>query len=334
MNRPHEILIGPLCLALLATTFSAWSALGNEVSICVTAGCSLYQDSAIAGIPLWWLGAGIFAALAGLALLGQAAAGRALAGLALLGDVFLLALMAFTAPCVSCLVAAVFFALLYLGFRQATATRNRASRPGRSVLLAVWLVLFIVNVGAVARSLAQVWPLTDNGEEATVHMFFSPSCPSCREGIRVLSGHVDVAFYPVAENEADVYKTARMMELLDQGQSMAQALEGAQQAQPPTGLAAWWPDHFWLRFRLLRNKAHIFLSGGQAVPFFEYHGLPSMLTRQGGNPARNQGQSPPLSSAAPQGQNGFVPTTDPTLPAELAPPPQIAGQCSGPVPCP
>jgi hypothetical protein len=275
MNRPHEILTGPLCLALLATAFCVWSALGNEVSICVTAGCSLYQDSTVAGIPLWWLGTGAFAVLAGLALLGLAAAGRTLAGIFLLGDIFLLALMALTAPCVSCLAVAVFFALLYLGFRQAAAARSRSPRPGRSALLLLWLALFVVNVGAVARTLAQVWPITENGEEATVRMFFSPSCPSCREGIRILSGHVDVAFYPVAENEADVYKAARMEELLQQGQSMAQALEGAQQAQQPVGLAAWRPDHLWLRFRLLRNKAHIFLSGGQAVPFFEYHGLPA-----------------------------------------------------------
>ena len=58
MNRSHEIVTGALCLALLGAAFCAWSALGNEVNLCVTAGCSLYQDTTLAGISLWWLGAG------------------------------------------------------------------------------------------------------------------------------------------------------------------------------------------------------------------------------------------------------------------------------------
>ncbi len=111
MNRSHEIVTGALCLALLGAAFCAWSALGNEVNLCVTAGCSLYQDTALAGISLWWLGAGAFAVLSFLALLGLAHWGRILAALTLAGDVALLLVMALTAPCVSCLIVAIFFAL-------------------------------------------------------------------------------------------------------------------------------------------------------------------------------------------------------------------------------
>ena len=120
----------------------------------MTAGCSLYQDFTVGGVSLWWLGTGTFALLALLALLGAAAAGRLLAGLALLGDICLLLLMALTAPCVSCLVVAVFFVLSYLGFRQAepAQARGRDSHGRRSVLLWIWVLLFTVNVGAVARS--------------------------------------------------------------------------------------------------------------------------------------------------------------------------------------
>lgn len=62
--------------------------------------------------------------------------------------------MALTAPCVSCLVVAVFFVLSYLGFRQAepAQARGRDSHGRRSVLLWIWVLLFTVNVGAVARS--------------------------------------------------------------------------------------------------------------------------------------------------------------------------------------
>ena len=345
MNRSHEVVTGALCLALLAAAFCAWSALGNEVNLCVTAGCSLYQDTSVAGISLWWLGAGVFAALCFLALLGATHWGRILAALALTGDVLLLLVMALTAPCVSCLIVAVFFALIYMSFRQAAAARSRANKPGHSALVLVWGVLFIVNLGAVAKSQANVWAITDNGQEASVHMYFSPSCSSCREGIAILSGHVDVAFYPLAENDADVYRIAHMMRRLDQGDSMAEALARSQEVNAPNGFAAWSPDMIWLRFRMLRNKSHVFMAGAQTVPFFEYHGLPSMLVKQ----AQAAGQrgtagtgSPAASSSAPAAgmsgggagaaypQQGQLGGTSDALPLE----PQIAGQCGGPAPCP
>ena len=230
MKQSREILTGSLCVTLLAAAFCVWSAFGNDVNFCVTAGCSLYQDFTVGGVSLWWLGTGTFALLALLALLGAAAAGRLLAGLALLGDICLLLLMALTAPCVSCLVVAVFFVLSYLGFRQAepAQARGRDSHGRRSVLLWIWVLLFTVNVGAVARSQTEVWPIMGAGDEATVRMFFSPSCPSCREGINILSGHVDVAFYPLAENDNDVYKVAQMRRLLDAGMNLAEALAQSQ----------------------------------------------------------------------------------------------------------
>ncbi len=336
MNRSHEIVTGALLLALAAAAFCVWSALGNEVNLCVTAGCSLYQDSTVAGISLWWIGTGVFAALCVLALLGAARWGRTLAALALAGDVALLLVMALTAPCISCLVVAVFFVLVYMSFRQAATARSRSGKAGRSLLVLVWGLLFIINLGAVARSQANVWSITDNHDNATVRMFFSPSCSSCREGVAILSGHVDVAFYPLAENDADVHRVARMIRLLDQGDSMAEAISRSQDVTAPGGLASWSPDMIWLRFRMLRNKAHVFMSGAQTVPFFEYHGLPSMLVKQGKSAAsRTPGSGAAATgsfSGMPgagygQGQPGSV---NDALPLE----PQVSGQCGGPAPCP
>ena len=56
MNRPRQTLPGLLCLAVLASAFWIWSALGNEVNICVTSGCVLFQDTSVAGVSLWWFG--------------------------------------------------------------------------------------------------------------------------------------------------------------------------------------------------------------------------------------------------------------------------------------
>ncbi|MDO5483408.1 MAG: hypothetical protein Q4F27_00730, partial [Desulfovibrionaceae bacterium] len=170
MKRTREILVGALGVSLLATVFCVWSALGNDVNICVTAGCALYQDFSLGGFSLWWVGVAVFALLAALALLGAAESGRMVSGLALLGDIGLLALMALTAPCLSCLVVACLFALCYLCFRQSVFTHNGRLTPRRSLLLLVWAVFFAVNLGAVARSQVDVWPITDAGEEVRTRL--------------------------------------------------------------------------------------------------------------------------------------------------------------------
>ena len=325
MKRSHQTFPGILSLAVLAAGFCIWSAFGNEVNLCVTSGCALFQDTSIAGISLWWAGGITFAALGAAALMGAAQLGVVLAGFALLGDIGLLLLMSVTAPCVSCLIVACLFAMIYCGFRQ-VAHRTRSGmpneKPGLSVLLLIWGLLVIVNVGTALRTQADVWAITDNSTDATVRMFFSPSCPSCQEGIALLSGRVDVAFYPLAESESDLYKTARMLRLMDNGASIAEALAKAQDAPAPSVLAATAPDMLLLRLRMLRNKAHVFMAGSQTVPFFEYHGLPSMLKK----------------TAKQQPEQAVVPAAPVSSPAigsaDLPLEPQVDGQCSGATPCP
>ncbi len=325
MNRTHQLFPGILSMAVLAAAFCIWSAFGNEVNLCVTSGCALFQDTSVAGISLWWAGGVMFTLLAAAALMGAAQLGLILAGLALLGDIGLLLLMAVTAPCVSCLIVACFFAMIYAGFRQA-AQRSRsglpADKPGRSLLLVLWVLLLIVNTGTALRTQADVWAITDNSNEASVRMFFSPSCPSCQEGIALLSGHVDVAFYPLAENEADIHTVARMLRLMDNGASLSEALTKAKDIAAPTGMAATAPDMLLLRLRMLRNKAHVFMAGSQTVPFFEYHGLPAMLKKntkqQAGQASLPQAPTPPPAAGS----------------ADLPLDPQVAGQCSGTTPCP
>ncbi|MBQ9405846.1 MAG: hypothetical protein IJU37_03790 [Desulfovibrio sp.] len=321
MNRPHTVLPGLVLLSLLAAFFCFWTASGNESGLCVTAGCSLFQDTSIFGISLWWFGVCAFGVLAFLALLGATGWGTLLAGVFLLADTALLLLMAITSPCTNCLLAALCFALLYVGFRRAHVQRSQSMHPEaprRSLLLLIWGLFFVLNLGEALRTAPGLWAISDNAQEATVHMFFSPSCPSCREGIALLSGHVDVAFYPVAERDQDLAMIAEMQQLLAQGESMATAVNKAQSAQELGGLAAFAPKALFLRLRLLRNKAHVFLAGSSAIPFFEFHGLPAMLTRTSRN------TRPPRATP----DSAYRPSPD--LPLD----PQIAGQCSGTAPCP
>lgn len=325
MKQAYGISGGALAAALLGMLFCIWTALGNEVAFCVTAGCSLYQDLVIGGLSMWWIGTAAFGVLACLALLGAVPAGHFLAGLALLGDVFLLLLMALTSPCVSCLVVACFFALTYWLFDRARHRDDR--RPqGRSFLLCVWLVLFVVNAGQVVRTQGEVWSISENPGQATVRMFFSPSCSACREGIDILSGSVDVAFCPVAENDADVVRVERMLLLLEQGKTLKEAVAACRDVEEPGPWAFLHPGQWGLRLRLQRNRAHIFNAGSRTVPFFEYHGLPAMLKKQARSSAPARAREPVI-EFSPAGGQTFP---DATLPLD----PQVAGQCGGPAPCP
>ena len=354
MLRPRPVLVRPLISALLGLAFCVWAGLGNDINFCVTAGCTLYQDTSVAGISMWWIGGSVFALLAVLAVVGAGGLRLFCSALALLGDIVLLLLLALTAPCVMCLVAAVFFATTYRGFRLMARSAAALGRPalhsGRSVLIGLWSLLFIVNIGAAVRSQSGVWPMLGDAADASVHLYFSPSCPSCREAVENLSGRVDVAFYPVAEGAADVFKTQNMLEQLDKGLNMAEALAAAQSVAVPD---SFWskiePDLWLLRLRLLRNKAHIFTSGSDKVPFVEYRGLPASLAKQSrsrpatASSALPQGQGLGATSVQqtdmPPAQSGSQETVpalpsmplDDKLPAELDP--LTTGNCPGNKPC-
>lgn len=63
MKRSTNILVLPLFLSVLAFVFCLWIGLGNRFEICVTAGCTLFEDAKLAGISMWWYGAAAFTAL-------------------------------------------------------------------------------------------------------------------------------------------------------------------------------------------------------------------------------------------------------------------------------
>lgn len=305
---PVALMPVPLLVALLGAAFCAWSASGNELNLCFTAGCSLYQDVTIAGISLWWAGVGAFLFLGFLAVFGRPWFGIIAAGACLLADALLLLLMMLTAPCVACLAGAVLFALCYVTFRQTAA--RRGIDTGRSVLLYAWAVLFIINIGAVVRAETGTWAML-GPQDATVRVYFSPSCKACRETVTALSGRVNVAFYPVAENEADWASILAMKHAVNTGASMGEAILA--KAAPSQGFwADYTSDILLLRFRLLCNRAHVLSAGSQTLPFVEYQGMPSGLAR------RDQPAPTP------------APVQDATLPVDG----DVAGSCGGVTPCP
>lgn len=321
-NSPPTIMHLPLFIALLGVGFCAWSASGNVVNLCVTTGCALYQDAAVGGLSVWWIGTAAFALLLFVALLGRPWLGFLVGGICLLTDMLLLLLMLLTAPCGACLAAGLLFAWYYFAVRR--CSRQRAAPLPRSRLLPAWGLLVVVNLLLLVRMETGTWAMT-GPEDAAVSLYFSPSCSACREAVSGLSLRDNAAFYPLAETDADVPVIAAMHMAVRAGARPDQALAEAK----PTDILSFWdlysPEMLLLRFRLLRNKAHVFTRGGQVIPFVEIRGLPAGLTQK--QPSRNETSHGTRESSS----NTSEAAKDAALPLD-----DIAGSCGGSAgaPCP
>ena len=300
-------------LSLLGAGFTSWSAWGNAIDLCFTAGCTIYQDAAIAGVSMWWIGTGAFGLLALLAIAGRPGLALFAAAVTLFLDCLLLLLLTATSPCVACLIAGIFFALIYAAFRNTAAAIKRP--PSRSWLLLVWSFLLIANLLNVVRSEMGTWAMKEAADPA-MKFYFSPSCSACQDGIRALSGRTDVSFYAVSKSEQDILLIAAMKRATQQGASMAEALRRAPEAPAPTGPSLYALDMLLLRFALLRNMSHALKAGGGVLPLVEYLGLPQDNVFKA---PRADPKTPPLPRAF-----------DATLPIEN----ETSAQCGGNSPCP
>lgn len=264
----------PLFVCLAGFSFATWVAFADAQETCLSTGCLLFSDVSYAGISLWHVGMVAFTVLTLAAISGRAGLGLALSGLFLIGDVALLGLMAFTAPCANCLAIAAFFAAGYAAFRAANASPREPL--GFSWLLLFWSLLFSSNIIALAEDRFDPWIL-QGSPDASVRIYFSPSCPACREAIMtLLPSAKDVAFIPVAENDDDLNAIAVMQGQIAEGSTFFLAYRRATEATPrPVALLSPTQEAS-LRFRLLRNKAHVFAAGSDRLPLIQTHGLPTL----------------------------------------------------------
>ena len=284
----------PACLCAGGIAFCSWVLSTGGSTLCVTDGCSLFRDFSIAGFSLWDVGLAFFSALLLLCLLRLTRLARAAAGLALAADVMLLGVMLFTAPCVNCLVAGALLAFCYLALRSACDD----GRPrGASLLAMLWAAFFLCNAGGVCRDLASPWsPLAHEGQPA-VRIWFSPSCPACRQ---IVSRYGDIrgaAWFPVAENADDVRVIRVMTNSLDRGASLPDAVKQARtfvfrQKRSSASLEMLRPSMLLLQFRLWVNHSHVLASGSDKLPFVEFLGVPSFLREK----------TAPDAAALPEGQ--------------------------------
>ena len=330
----------PLLLALCGMAFCGWNLWEGESALCFSSGCTLFKNFTLGGVSLWWLGLCGFGILALLALAGRPSLGKLGAGIGLLLDCGLLCLLLVSAPCFDCLLVAILLALCYLSFRMATqAQRRKAPRPF-SLLLALWCVLFVANLGSLVRDSLEPWPMVQTADNSG-YVYISPSCAACRQLVRELPAEqaAKLSWYPVSKNEQDTRILAALTLLLDKGEPLAEAFPKAMESPLDGRWDLFKPDILMLQVRLWRNQAHVLAHGGE-LPLVEFGGVPAfMLPKQtaarqaqpgagtAGAVSREPASSVPPAPVAPPARSGSVSPysehDNALLPAEL----EIVGQC-------
>lgn len=284
-----------LIVALIGAVFCGLQIVPEVSPIpCSSAGCRLFQDFSFKGVSLWWLGVAYFAVMALVCMRRSRTPALALASLALVADGALLVVMLLTAPCTACLGAAAFIGLLFYVIRRHVYNKS-APPPGPSVLFLAWAGLFIAALVNAGTDLVGSWQIY-GPQDAERRVYFSPSCPACRDAITAFAE--SAAFMPIAEEESDYAAIYRMRRAVAQGKNIAEALR---EAENDGASEPWSLESALFRLKLLRNKAEVLHLGFERVPLILINGLPQSLR----------------SNYAPAARDRYAPSA--ALPPELAP---------------
>lgn len=284
-----------LLMALAGLVFSVLSALGLTDAVCVTDGCSLFRGTTVLGIDLYWFGAFFFGVTA--ALIASQVSRREplrrrrpssllvlwLSG-GLVVSALLLGIQALTTPCLSCLIVA--------GLLGGTAL---LLLPGAKMLawpLLIWALVLVAALSGLARQQFEPVPVF-GGPEATVRVFFAPSCPSCLKELHELAGreeiHPRLALYPLALREADLPVISRFRQELASSGSLAAAVDTLSDPAPE---APAFRELLEIRLLSFRNRAFLAGIGARTVPYL-LTSTPSLLAPPPPAPPGDDGDPAP-----------------------------------------
>lgn len=288
-------------LAILGAAYCVAVELGLGEALCVTNGCSLYQNFSLYGISLWHVGGATFLILAGLCFTGKAFLALNLSRLTIIADCFLLLLMALTSPCLACMGAATFLALVFYSLHRAIVAReNHKPFIPRSRLLMIWMLLMSAAVLVTIKELSA--PTAWHGpEDAPIRLYFSPHCPACIKAVESFADSpTPVAYYPVAVSLDEVKVILAVQEDLKHGLRLVDALRKYRN-NPPAGL----PLNFktlGTLWQILRNRADVLATGKGSVPLILINGTPQ-------DAAPTPGSAIYTLPATPQTGNATIPAT-------------------------
>lgn len=264
---------GSALSALLGAAYCLAAELGLGEALCVTNGCSLYQNFSLYGISLWHVGIATFLVLAGLSFAGRLNLALNLSRLTILADCFLLLLMSLTSPCLACMGAAFFLAVVFYSLHRAQAGQNNNKGPHpRSRLLAIWMLFMVAAAVLAVKELAAPDPW-HGPEDAPVRLYFSPHCPACLQAVEATTASpLPVAYYPVAASLDEVKIILAMEEDLAKGVPLAVSLRKFRE-NPPSGLPLSLNSLATL-WQILRNRADVLSLGKGSVPLLLINGVP------------------------------------------------------------
>ncbi|MDR3175193.1 MAG: hypothetical protein LBU06_01480 [Desulfovibrio sp.] len=283
-----------LGFSLLGLAWCGWMAFPtSSPAPCLTSGCALFRGSAIGGVSLWWIGGACFFLITLLCLRGKKAAARFLSMAALALDTVLLLVMLFFAPCFDCLVAAALFGLVYYSLRGVRDGWFLAEN-GPSLLLPVWFGLFLAN-GILAADETLPRHTLGGHSRSEVRLFFSPSCPACREAL--VSFGESALLYPVAEASGDVDGIVKLQALLNAGLSMREAVDRSLDPSVPAPELSFFRRAL-LHVQLLRNKTLVLRQGFASLPLIQVNGMPGF--KAGSSGGRGQNEAAPGGRAIPR----------------------------------
>ncbi|MBI5594387.1 MAG: hypothetical protein HY881_28395 [Deltaproteobacteria bacterium] len=208
--------------------FCLLSAFRMTDMLCVTQGCSVYEDLSLFGVSLYGFGSAAFFMLLCFAIARQ---GRYLlmasACFLMLDSVFLTTQILLW-PCMKCLVVAALFGAVM------AAAMIRERKIWMKWVVSVWFLLFFADVAAIAKESVSPWPIFGS-DAAPVHLFFSPTCPSCQEIIDALMAKTDapiqIALYPISKNSEDTGKIMFLEKQLKNGTALKEAMASYQEAK-------------------------------------------------------------------------------------------------------
>lgn len=270
----HKFLPVSFAISVIGLCFSVYQILSMLFfeQTC-TDSCSIFANFTIMGVSLWWFSAFFFMLILILSLFGFAYLIRLLTAIALTVDICLLFVMLNTSLCVLCICAGILVACSYYAVRY--ENRRPLEPYPKTVLLNLWCILFVLLLGSSINANQQGISFA-KVENPSTNIFFSPSCPACKKILMAEAENKNIAWFPVEENENDIWRIMFMQERINAGDTVYQALVKAEEKKPEEkielmDMLRW--KYFVVQYKVWKNTA-IVRRRTSVVPYIEVFGVP------------------------------------------------------------
>lgn len=261
---------------------------------CVTTGCAITRSFSIGGISLWWIGGAYFFLLIVLCLRGKLFFAWRLSQLALVLDAVLLLVMFFTGPCFDCLVVALFIGLTsWLARPRANGWFRGGSAPSLMFVFPLWFGLLLGNSIVGVNEALPRWVIANQNSDSIIRVYFAPSCPWCREAVKVLGAREKALLYPVLEDENDFDALLRFERYVINGMPVDEAIDKCLEEGGPVPKISL-TRRLGMHIQLLRNKSFLLKHPVRSMPLIEINGMP--VAWMPNKPAEGPQQQLPQSS--------------------------------------